>query len=133
MMWTIIRSWGARAGATAMLLALAVPGAAAERERPDSEDWEETIAERAEGRGGVIDYLQGTVHRVNTAGPTVVIDGQRYGFAIDSDVSIGGTFGAPTLLQPGMEVEIVFADDGAGMPTIHGLRELPAGTAATSQ
>ncbi|MDZ7824818.1 MAG: hypothetical protein U5R48_00785 [Gammaproteobacteria bacterium] len=44
----------------------------------------------------------GVIGTVDFDGPTVTINGLRYDFTLDARVEIGGSFGAPTLLTPGL-------------------------------
>jgi hypothetical protein len=60
-------------------------------------------------RGEPISMGLGTVGDVDFDGPTVMIDGLRFGFAADAEVRLLDGFGAPTLLRTGMAVEYYWA------------------------
>lgn len=71
---------------------------------------------------------QGVIDSIDVAANQVVIGGVRYAVAVDANVEIGGSYGAFTLLQPGMAVQILtrrFVESGA--QDIIDLKELPAG------
>jgi hypothetical protein len=71
---------------------------------------------------------QGVVEAVDVPANQVVIGGVRYNVAVDANVEIGGSFGAFTLLQPGMSVKIVMRRDvGSGHTDIIDLKELAPG------
>jgi len=50
---------------------------------------------------------QGVIETVDIQANEVVIGGVRYNVAVDANVQIGGSYGAFTLLQPGMNVKIL--------------------------
>ncbi len=57
----------------------------------------------AAGEAAVME-AEGTIHAVELEGNTLVIDGVRFHVAFDAKVEIQGTYGAFSLLQPGMKV-----------------------------
>lgn len=65
----------------------------------------------------------GTISQVDFDGPTIVIAGLRYGFTPDARVTIGGTYGAPTLLQAGMSARFAYRTD-TGTTTAGSIFEL---------
>jgi hypothetical protein len=67
---------------------------------------------------------RGIIDSVDLAGPSYVIDALRYGIATDAVVQVGGSFGAPTMLRPGMRVEFLFQGAGAEDRVIVAIREL---------
>ena len=60
--------------------------------------------------------------------PTLIIDGLRYAFASDAKVELGGSFGAPTLVQARMKVEYTYTTQDDAHRTIVLLRQLPPET-----
>ena len=47
---------------------------------------------------------EGTIHEVEISTNTLVIDGVRFHVALDAEVEIRGSYGAFTMLEPGMKV-----------------------------
>jgi hypothetical protein len=71
---------------------------------------------------------QGVIESVDLQANQVVIGGVRYNVAVDANVQIGGSYGAFTLLQPGMSVKILMRRDVAdGKTDIIDLQELAPG------
>ena len=71
---------------------------------------------------------QGVIETVDVQANQVVIGGVRYNVAPDANVEIGGSYGAFTLLQPGMSVNILmrrYVSNGA--VDIIDLKELAPG------
>jgi hypothetical protein len=84
----------------------------------------------AEGEIG-IETTEGQIHEIDYGTLTTLISGVTYRFAIDAKVSIAGSFGAPTLLQPGMNVSFTFRRYADGDREIIELAELPPGREPT--
>jgi hypothetical protein len=67
----------------------------------------------------------GTVQEIDLAAETLIIDGMIYAAAVDVSVEIGGSYGAFTMLEPGMRVyyEFLRLSDRERIVTL--IRELP--------
>ena len=50
---------------------------------------------------------QGVIETIDVPANQIVVGGVRYKVAVDANVEIGGSYGAFTLLQPGMSVQIL--------------------------
>ncbi len=72
-------------------------------------------------------YMRGKVEAVDARIPAVLIDGLAYAFVVNAHVEIGGSYGAPTLLLPGMKVEFVALNQD-GVRAIAIIRQLPDST-----
>jgi hypothetical protein len=71
---------------------------------------------------------QGVIETIDVPANQVVVGGVRYSVAADANVEIGGSYGAFTLLQPGMNVEILVRRYvGNGKQDIIDLKELAPG------
>lgn len=77
-----------------------------------------------------VETIEGEVQEIDYATLTAVISGVSYRFAVDAKVDIAGTFGAPTMLTPGMNVVFTFNRFDDGERVIVELAELPGGRAA---
>jgi hypothetical protein len=66
----------------------------------------------------------GVIGTVDFDGPTVTINGIRYDFTPDARVEIGGSFGAPTLLTPGLRARFAYRPGGLHAGSIVDLQEL---------
>ncbi len=69
----------------------------------------------------------GVIQELDFAAQTMVIDGMRYEVAVDVKVEIGGSYGAYTLLETGMNVYIEFLRISDEERRIVLVRELPTG------
>lgn len=67
---------------------------------------------------------RGIIEIVDYAGPTYIIDALRYGIAPDAVVQVGGSYGAPTMLRPGMRVEFLVREAGVEERVIVAIREV---------
>ncbi|MEQ8857694.1 MAG: hypothetical protein RIC56_03530 [Pseudomonadales bacterium] len=67
----------------------------------------------------------GVIQELDLAARTLVIDGMRYDIAVDMSVEIGGSYGAFTMLQPGMRVYFEYRRESPTVRRISLLRELP--------
>lgn len=114
-------------------LALAATGQAQSVSRSGDEDASAgrllEMEQRLQERFGAdsLDELErdgGVVGSVDFDGPTVTIDGIRYDFSPDARVEIGGSFGAPTLLTPGLRVRFAYRPGGMHAGSIVDLEEL---------
>jgi hypothetical protein len=56
----------------------------------------------------------GQITAVDFDGPQVIVDGRIYGFAPGAEVDLLAGFGAPTLLEVGMVVEIYYEETDGG-------------------
>lgn len=92
-------------------------GAMLEMEQRLQERFGADALEELERDGGVIGS-------VDFDGPTVTINGIRYDFTPDARVEIGGSFGAPTLLTPGLRVRFAWRPGGLHAGSIVELEEL---------
>ena len=71
---------------------------------------------------------QGTIDSVDYGTNTAVIGGTRYSVAIDADVEVGGSYGAFTMLTPGMNVAFTFDLYSDNTRVVTEVKQLPAGT-----
>jgi hypothetical protein len=78
-----------------------------------------------------IETIEGEIHEIDYATLGTIISGVSYRIALDAKVGIGGSFGAPTMLTPGMNVVFTFHRYEDGERVIVVLDELPSGTGAT--
>jgi len=67
----------------------------------------------------------GVIQELDPDSQALVIDGVRYGIAVDAQVEIGGSYGAVTMLQPGMRVYFEYRRISSSERVITLLRELP--------
>jgi hypothetical protein len=75
-----------------------------------------------------VESRQGSVESLDTAKGTIVVGGVAYDVAADANVRLGGSFGAFTLMTPGMNVKIMmkrYID--SGRREIIDIEELPPG------
>ena len=89
------------------------------------------VAVAAGGAGSMspVTIARGVVDSVSGGNPPVlIIDGLTYGFAPDAKVELGGSFGAPSLVQRNMKVEYTFTTQDDVHRTIVLLRQLPPET-----
>ena len=71
---------------------------------------------------------QGVIEKIDVAANQIVVGGVRYSVAADANVEIGGSYGAFTLLQPGMNVQILVRRYvGDGSQDVIDVKELAAG------
>lgn len=68
----------------------------------------------------------GVIQKLDLDAQTLVIDGLRYRMALEAEVEIGGSFGAFTMLEPGMRVYFEYRRVSSSERIITLLRELPA-------
>lgn len=68
----------------------------------------------------------GVIQKLDLDGQTLVIDGMRYQMALEAEVEIGGSYGAFTMLEPGMRVYFEYRRVSSSERIITLLRELPA-------
>ncbi len=69
---------------------------------------------------------QGRIEQVRIAADQLVVDGRSYQVPTGVQVSIGGTYGAFTLLEPGMRVYLRFMRQDDGLRVLVEVRELAA-------
>lgn len=69
----------------------------------------------------------GIIQELDIGAQTMVIDGVRYGVARDVEVEIDGSYGAFTMLQPGMRVYYEFQRVSPTERLVTLVRELPDG------
>lgn len=75
-----------------------------------------------------IESRQGPVESVDYSANKIVVGGVSYDVALDANVQLGGSFGAFTMITPGMNVEILvqrYVESGHGQ--IIDLKELAPG------
>jgi len=70
-------------------------------------------------RSGVIDEL-------DFAGASMIVSGYLYHLAVDTEVEIGGSFGAFTLLRPGMQIRFDYLVISPSERRMVRIQELPA-------
>ena len=68
---------------------------------------------------------EGVVQELDFAANTTVIDGISYDVSLAARVEIGGTYGAFTLLTPGLAVQFVFLQHSDGRREIVELKQVP--------
>ncbi len=77
--------------------------------------------------GSVVEMeAQGRIEQVRFAADQLVVDGRTYRVTAELNVSIGGTYGAFTMLEPGMRVYLRYLRQADGSRTAIEVRELPA-------
>ncbi len=75
-----------------------------------------------------IETRQGTVQSTDFAANKMVVGGVSYDVALDANVTLGGTYGAFTMIKTGMNVEIVLRRYlASGQREVIEVRELPPG------
>ena len=77
-----------------------------------------------------VESRQGSVESLDTSKSTIVVGGVVYDVAADANVRLGGSYGAFTLMAPGMNVKIMmkrYID--TGRREIIDIEELPPGVA----
>jgi len=77
-----------------------------------------------------IESRQGTIESIDINANQLVVAGVRYDVAIDADIEIGGSYGAFTLLHPGMNVQVLVRRSvETGQGQLIEVKELPPGVA----
>ena len=71
---------------------------------------------------------QGEIHAVELNSNTLVINGVRFHVAFDAKVAIRGSYGAFTLLQPGMKVTFEYRRLSPANLEIFDIEQLPDNT-----
>jgi hypothetical protein len=74
-----------------------------------------------------IEAVQGEVESVDFTVNRIVVGGVAYQIAPDASVQIAGTYGAPTMLLPGMKLKVMYRRYPDGVVEIIDAKELPAG------
>ncbi|MEZ5558246.1 MAG: hypothetical protein R3E86_06835 [Pseudomonadales bacterium] len=69
----------------------------------------------------------GIVQSLDYNGSSMIVSGYSYDVALDAKVEIGGTFGAFTMLKPGMKVRIDYLVKSASSREIVLIEEIPSG------
>ena len=75
-----------------------------------------------------IESRQGPIESADYSKNTMVVGGVSYDVAVDASVELGGSYGAFTMITPGMNVQILirrYVD--SGRREIIDVKELPAG------
>jgi hypothetical protein len=72
-----------------------------------------------------IETTEGQIHEIDNATSMLLISGVTYYIAVDAKVEIAGTFGAPTMLTPGMNVRFTFHRHDDGRREIIEIAQLP--------
>ena len=70
---------------------------------------------------------EGHIESVDYGTNTIVISGTRYAVAIDARVEVAGSYGALTMLQPGMNVAFMYDYYTDRSRVVTQISELPAG------
>ncbi len=76
----------------------------------------------------IVESVQGEVESVDISANQFVVGGILYDVALDADVEIGGSYGAFTLLTPGLKVALEvrrYVDNNRA--EVISVKELPAG------
>ncbi len=77
-----------------------------------------------------IESNQGPVESVDYAENKMVVGGVSYNVAVDASVELGGSYGAFTMITPGMNVKILIRRYlTPGRPEVIDVKELPPGVA----
>ena len=66
----------------------------------------------------------GIIESIDFSNSEMVVEGNRYSVSWTVDVEIGGTYGAFTMLNPGMRIEFVYLRHEAGQRVVMSVREL---------
>ena len=75
-----------------------------------------------------VESRQGTIESIDINANQLVVAGVRYNVAIDADIEIGGSYGAFTLLHPGMNVQVLVRRSvETGQGELIEVKELPPG------
>lgn len=69
----------------------------------------------------------GTIDEIDYGSSTLVVGGYLYGVAGDVEVEIGGSYGAFTMLRPGMRIAFEYLHISGSERLIVLVRELPDG------
>ena len=69
----------------------------------------------------------GVIEDVDFASSTMVVSGYRYAVATDAEVEIGGSYGAFTMLRPGMRIAFEYLHISGSERLIVLVREVPDG------
>ena len=69
----------------------------------------------------------GVVQELDFGRSEMIVNGTRYGVAVDVRVEIGGSYGAFTMLQPGMKIRYEFLVISPSEREIIEIQELPPG------
>ena len=69
----------------------------------------------------------GIIHEIDIANYEIIIEGYRYQMSQTAEVEIAGTYGAFTMLSPGMRVEFNYLRFDDGRREIFRVRELMDG------
>ena len=75
-----------------------------------------------------IESRQGSVEEIDASINRIVVGGVRYDVAIDANIEIAGSYGALSMVSPGMNVEVLvqrYLDNGEAH--VIDLKELPPG------
>jgi hypothetical protein len=67
----------------------------------------------------------GVIQELDFAASTMVIDGLAYDVALDVRVEIAGSYGAFTMLEPGMRVHYEFERRSPTVRIVRSIRQLP--------
>ena len=82
---------------------------------------------RAPGASFPIASQVGVVQELDFGGSKMIVSGIRYTVAIDVRVEIGGSYGAFTMLQPGMKIRYDFLVISPSEREIVEIQEIPSG------
>ncbi len=75
-----------------------------------------------------IESRQGPVEQIDASGNHIVVAGVGYDVAVDANVEVAGSYGALSMVSPGMNVEVLvrrYLDTGDAQ--VIDLKELPRG------
>jgi len=84
-----------------------------------------TVGAAEEDRQQAPSQNAGVIQELDFGSQTLVIDGIRYGVAVDVKVEIAGSYGAFTMLEEGMRVYYEFQRNAPSSRIISLIRELP--------
>ncbi len=82
-------------------------------------------AQTADARYPVVSD-SGRIEQLDFANSTMVVGGLRYGVVVDLKVEIGGSFGAFTMLRPGMRIRYDYLQISPTERRMVLIQELPA-------
>lgn len=68
----------------------------------------------------------GTIQDVELSESNLIVDGMRYGVAIDAHVEINGSYGAFTMLKTGMKIDFTYKVISESERLIVRIREIPS-------
>lgn len=68
----------------------------------------------------------GVIQEIDLSDSTMIVEGMRYGVAFDVHVEINGTYGAFSMLEPGMQIEYTYEVHSETERTIVEILHIPS-------